>query len=53
MLRSYNGEKPNITGFEMRKFLAATGSPRYDPWERKYVNLLPASMLSPTQTISV
>ncbi|KAH6624587.1 NADH-ubiquinone oxidoreductase B12 subunit family-domain-containing protein [Chaetomium sp. MPI-SDFR-AT-0129] len=24
----------NITGFEMRKLLAATGRPRYDPWER-------------------
>ncbi|GAB1320239.1 hypothetical protein MFIFM68171_10449 [Madurella fahalii] len=34
VLRSYNGEKPNITGFDMRKFLAATGTPRYDPWER-------------------
>ncbi|KAK3295658.1 uncharacterized protein B0H64DRAFT_395892 [Chaetomium fimeti] len=32
----YNGgdSKPNITGFEMRKFLAATNSTRYDPWER-------------------
>ncbi|KAL2201027.1 NADH-ubiquinone oxidoreductase B12 subunit family-domain-containing protein [Corynascus similis CBS 632.67] len=32
----YNGgdSKPNITGFEMRKFLAATGSQRYDPWWR-------------------
>ncbi|KAH6636253.1 NADH-ubiquinone oxidoreductase B12 subunit family-domain-containing protein [Chaetomium tenue] len=32
----YNGgdSKPNITGFEMRKFLAASGHPRYDPWER-------------------
>lgn len=38
----YNGEpKPNITGFEMRKFLAATGQPRYDPWERACVTPFP------------
>jgi len=43
----YNGgdSKPNITGFEMRKFLAATGSQRYDPWWRKYV-LLPLCHLN-------
>jgi hypothetical protein len=29
----------------MRKFLAATGSHRYDPWERKYVS--PPLPLSP------
>ncbi|KAL2270320.1 hypothetical protein VTJ83DRAFT_2504 [Remersonia thermophila] len=29
-----NNPKPDITGFDMRKFLAATGTPRYDPWER-------------------
>ncbi|CAP68799.1 uncharacterized protein PODANS_7_7670 [Podospora anserina S mat+] len=27
-------EKPNITGFSMKKFLANTKKPRYDPWER-------------------
>jgi hypothetical protein len=39
----YNGgdSKPNITGFEMRKFLAATNTQRYDPWERAYVNPRP------------
>ncbi|KAK3302402.1 NADH-ubiquinone oxidoreductase B12 subunit family-domain-containing protein [Chaetomium strumarium] len=35
ILRYDNGEpKPNITGFDMRKFLAATRTPKYDPWER-------------------
>ncbi|KAK3990193.1 NADH-ubiquinone oxidoreductase B12 subunit family-domain-containing protein [Cladorrhinum sp. PSN332] len=34
ILRAAHGEKPNITGFDMRKFLKATGTPRYDPWER-------------------
>ena len=38
-MRSAGEPKPNITGFEMRKFLAATGRPRYDPWERAYVAL--------------
>lgn len=35
----YNGSdhKPNITGFDMRKFLKASTPPRYDPWERKCV----------------
>ncbi|KAK0621516.1 NADH-ubiquinone oxidoreductase B12 subunit family-domain-containing protein [Bombardia bombarda] len=28
------GEKPNITGFDIKKLVAATGQPRYDPWER-------------------
>jgi hypothetical protein len=39
----YNGggSKPNITGFEMREFLRATGSQRYDPWGRAYVSLHP------------
>ncbi|KAK4123098.1 hypothetical protein N657DRAFT_681243 [Parathielavia appendiculata] len=34
ILRSNGEPKPNITGFDMRKFLAATGNHRYDPWER-------------------
>ncbi|KAL2128130.1 hypothetical protein VTI74DRAFT_9622 [Chaetomium olivicolor] len=34
ILRANGEPKPNITGFDMRKFLAATGTPRYDPWER-------------------
>ncbi|KAK1769092.1 putative nadh:ubiquinone oxidoreductase [Phialemonium atrogriseum] len=36
ILRSYqpHGERPNITGFDVRKFVASTGTPRYDPWER-------------------
>ncbi|EGS20745.1 uncharacterized protein CTHT_0025810 [Thermochaetoides thermophila DSM 1495] len=29
-----NGEKPNITGFDMREFLRHTKTPTYDPWER-------------------
>lgn len=29
----------------MRKFLAATGKPRYDPWERAYVTPSPPSTL--------
>ncbi|KAH8910114.1 hypothetical protein BR93DRAFT_966163 [Coniochaeta sp. PMI_546] len=34
-LRAYdNGPKPNITGFDVRKFAASAGQPRYDPWER-------------------
>ncbi|KAK4099037.1 hypothetical protein N658DRAFT_498850 [Parathielavia hyrcaniae] len=34
ILRSNGEPKPNLTGFDMRKFLAATGNQRYDPWER-------------------
>ncbi|KAL7626744.1 hypothetical protein AAE478_003518 [Parahypoxylon ruwenzoriense] len=30
----HHGEKPNITGFDIRKFAQAAGQPRYDPWER-------------------
>ncbi|PHH76708.1 hypothetical protein CDD80_1305 [Ophiocordyceps camponoti-rufipedis] len=26
--------KPNITGFDIRALRAATGVPKYDPWER-------------------
>lgn len=37
ILRAANSPKPNITGFDMRKLIAATGQPRYDPWERKSV----------------
>ncbi|RKU40927.1 hypothetical protein DL546_002037 [Coniochaeta pulveracea] len=33
-LLAHHGEKPNITGFDPRKFAAAAGQPRYDPWER-------------------
>ncbi|KAJ9134041.1 hypothetical protein NKR19_g8815 [Coniochaeta hoffmannii] len=34
-LRAYdNGQKPNLTGFDIRKFAASAGQPRYDPWER-------------------
>lgn len=37
-LRAYdNGPKPNLTGFDIRKFAASAGQPRYDPWERAYV----------------
>ncbi|CRK40293.1 hypothetical protein HYQ45_014939 [Verticillium longisporum] len=28
------GERPNITGFDIRALKASTGQPRYDPWER-------------------
>ncbi|KAI5864644.1 NADH-ubiquinone oxidoreductase B12 subunit family-domain-containing protein [Durotheca rogersii] len=34
ILRAHPGEKPNVTGFDVRKFIAAAGQPRYDPWER-------------------
>ncbi|KAK4135315.1 hypothetical protein BT67DRAFT_448936 [Trichocladium antarcticum] len=34
ILRAAHGEKPNITGFDMAKLRKATGTPRYDPWER-------------------
>ncbi|KAK0722495.1 hypothetical protein B0T26DRAFT_702892 [Lasiosphaeria miniovina] len=30
---AHYGEKPNITGFNIKKFVAAAGQPRYDPWE--------------------
>ncbi|KAI2468540.1 NADH-ubiquinone oxidoreductase B12 subunit family-domain-containing protein [Annulohypoxylon bovei var. microspora] len=34
ILRSqHHGEKPNITGFDIRKFAHAAGQPKYDPWE--------------------
>lgn len=36
-LRATHGEKPNITGFDARKFAASAGQPRYDPWERASV----------------
>ncbi|KAI0901739.1 NADH-ubiquinone oxidoreductase B12 subunit family-domain-containing protein [Annulohypoxylon nitens] len=32
ILRAH-GEKPNITGFDIRKFAHSAGQPRYDPWE--------------------
>ncbi|KAF3064273.1 NADH-ubiquinone oxidoreductase B12 subunit family-domain-containing protein [Daldinia loculata] len=34
ILRAQHGEKPNITGFDIRKFAHSAGQPRYDPWER-------------------
>ncbi|KAK5652518.1 hypothetical protein OQA88_10424 [Cercophora sp. LCS_1] len=34
ILRAAQGEKPNITGFDVRKYYKATQVPRYDPWER-------------------
>ncbi|KAI1173755.1 NADH-ubiquinone oxidoreductase B12 subunit family-domain-containing protein [Nemania sp. FL0916] len=34
ILRAQGGPKRSITGFDIRKFAAATGVPRYDPWER-------------------
>ncbi|ORY70075.1 NADH-ubiquinone oxidoreductase B12 subunit family-domain-containing protein [Pseudomassariella vexata] len=34
LLRAARGPKPNITGFDPRKFAQAAGQPRYDPWER-------------------
>ncbi|KAI1395805.1 NADH-ubiquinone oxidoreductase B12 subunit family-domain-containing protein [Hypoxylon fuscum] len=34
ILRAHHGEKPNITGFDIRKFAHSAGQPRYDPWER-------------------
>ncbi|KAI1094524.1 NADH-ubiquinone oxidoreductase B12 subunit family-domain-containing protein [Rostrohypoxylon terebratum] len=33
ILRAHHGEKPNVTGFDIRKYVAAAGEPRYDPWE--------------------
>lgn len=34
ILRAHHGEKPNLTGFDVRKYAHAAGQPRYDPWER-------------------
>ncbi|KAI1429390.1 hypothetical protein F5Y12DRAFT_710293 [Xylaria sp. FL1777] len=34
ILRAHHSPKPNITGFDVRKFARAAGQPRYDPWER-------------------
>ncbi|KAJ1335537.1 NADH-ubiquinone oxidoreductase B12 subunit family [Microdochium nivale] len=34
ILRADKGPKPNLTGFDIGKFAAAAGQPRYDPWER-------------------
>ncbi|KAI1330390.1 hypothetical protein F5Y16DRAFT_363009 [Xylariaceae sp. FL0255] len=34
ILRSTHKPKPNVTGFDVNKFVAAAGQPRYDPWER-------------------
>ncbi|KAK3692911.1 NADH-ubiquinone oxidoreductase B12 subunit family-domain-containing protein [Podospora appendiculata] len=34
ILRASRPEKPNITGFDIKKLVAATGQPKYDPWER-------------------
>ena len=33
--------KKNITGFNMRHLKEATGTPRYDPWERALVHTPP------------
>ncbi|KAH8889334.1 hypothetical protein GQ53DRAFT_224005 [Thozetella sp. PMI_491] len=32
---SHGGAKPSVTGFDMKKLLAASKTPRYDPWERR------------------
>ncbi|KAI0481731.1 NADH-ubiquinone oxidoreductase B12 subunit family-domain-containing protein [Xylaria cf. heliscus] len=34
ILRANHQSKPNITGFDPRKFANSAGQPRYDPWER-------------------
>ncbi|KAK8019283.1 nadh-ubiquinone oxidoreductase b12 [Apiospora arundinis] len=34
LLRAHHGEKPSLTGFDVRKFAHSAGQPRYDPWER-------------------
>ncbi|KAI1858318.1 uncharacterized protein JN550_012768 [Neoarthrinium moseri] len=34
LLRAQHGGKPSITGFDVRKYAASAGQPRYDPWER-------------------
>ncbi|KAF2964551.1 hypothetical protein GQX73_g9030 [Xylaria multiplex] len=34
ILRAHHSPKPNITGFDPRKFARSAGQPRYDPWER-------------------
>ncbi|KAI2612255.1 NADH-ubiquinone oxidoreductase B12 subunit family-domain-containing protein [Hypoxylon fragiforme] len=34
IFRAHHGEKPNLTGFDIKKFAHAAGPPRYDPWER-------------------
>ncbi|KAK3902540.1 NADH-ubiquinone oxidoreductase B12 subunit family-domain-containing protein [Staphylotrichum tortipilum] len=34
LLFGREAQKPNITGFDIRHLRAATGKPRYDPWER-------------------
>ncbi|KAK1756031.1 putative nadh:ubiquinone oxidoreductase [Echria macrotheca] len=34
ILRAAHGEKPSITGFDVRRFTKASAVPRYDPWER-------------------
>jgi hypothetical protein len=34
LLRAQHGGKPDITGFDVRKFVQSAGQPRYDPWER-------------------
>jgi len=31
-----SSRKANLTGFDPRKFAAAAGQPRNDPWARQY-----------------
>lgn len=32
--------KPNLTGFDIRRLAASSGTPANDPWARTYVNAL-------------
>lgn len=31
--------RPNLTGFDVRKFVASSGTPANDPWARAYVTV--------------
>jgi hypothetical protein len=41
ILRAAQNGKPDITGFDVRKFGKAAHGARYDPWERKCVSPRP------------
>lgn len=36
--RSRWAPKPNLTGFDPKAFIAATGTPANDPWKKAYVH---------------
>jgi len=52
ILRDYHGEKPNITGFDIRQFKKAAEGRYYDPWEKASVSHFFNPLINCCQNIS-